>query len=75
MTIFTIITDVLFLCWLFLTAYIGYRILSSMQEQTTKLINILMTTVTQTAEAAKSSSEEAQRMVTLLEQRLHDDHQ
>lgn len=75
MVIFTIVADVLFLAWLFLTAYIGYRILSTMQEQTTRLITVLMDTVAQTGEAAKRSSENAQRVVALLEQRLHDDHQ
>lgn len=72
MTIFTLIADILFIIWLFLTAWIGWKILDSMQKQTTKLINILMDTVVHSSEMAKLSAEKAQRMVALLEKKLND---
>lgn len=70
MVAFNVIVTLLFLAWMGLTAWIGWQLLHQMQAQTTRLVSVLMDTVVQTSESAKRSSENAQRVVALLEQRL-----
>lgn len=72
MAALNVIVTLFFLAWMGLTAWIGWQLLNQMQAQTTRLVRVLMDTVVQTSESAKRSSENAQRVVALLEQRLHE---
>ena len=70
MAIWNIIFTALFILWMFTTAYIGWKILDQGTKQTQKLLGILIDTVVTSSNAAKQSSENAQKVIGMLEKRL-----
>lgn len=70
MAIFNIAYLLVFLACIAAGVVIGWLMLKQMTSQTAKLIAVLMDSVVRSSEAAKQSSENAQKIVAILQEQL-----